>query len=530
MHRATHSHDPASDLTRLREETVGLREENVRLAALIADLQEKLSAALAENERLRSGGKGSAAPFSKGKPKQNPQKPGRKPGQGKFTNRPAPDYPRCDVTDATAAVDTPVCPDCGGEWGLPEYEEASTIDLPEMPQPKVKRFVVEKRRCTCCSRVLRGTHPDLKPDQFGATAHRVDDRVYLLAHWLHYGLGLPVRKIPEFLARWMRIPLTQSAMTQDALRRVGPPPAAPVPELPDHSPAPPAPTVTLVAPVTPVAPVAPAGTGSVGQIYQQLRGLMGQEATVHTDDTSWRIGGAPAWLMAFCSARLVVYQVRRRHRNEEVREILGALFAGVMICDRGRSYDATELRAVRQQKCLSHLIHNITDELPGLTGEARRTAETLRDLLRQALALWHAYHRGETEGFEAQAQELCRQVDVLLAPVTHVNPILDRLLNGIGRQHDRGHLLRFLADPTIEPTNNRGERILRPSVIARKVSQCSRTDGGAAAHAAWCSLIGTLRGLGSPDLIQDLLTCMREGKMPGLEQLAPLPSGSSAAR
>jgi hypothetical protein len=30
------------------------------------------------------------------------------------------------------------------------------------------------------------------------------------------------------------------------------------------------------------------------------------------------------------------------------------------------------------------------------------------------------------------------------------------LLNGIGLQHDRGNLLRFLHEPDVEPTNNRG--------------------------------------------------------------------------
>ncbi len=54
-----------------------------------------------------------------------------------------------------------------------------------------------------------------------------------------------------------------------------------------------------------------------------------------------------------------------------------------------------------------------------------------------------------------------------------------RLLDEIGWHHDRGNLLRFLENPSIEPTNNRAERALRPAVIARKVSQCSKNDEGA---------------------------------------------------
>jgi hypothetical protein len=49
-----------------------------------------------------------------------------------------------------------------------------------------------------------------------------------------------------------------------------------------------------------------------------------------------------------------------------------------------------------------------------------------------------------------------------------------RLLEGVGRQHDRQRVLNFLTNPEVEPTNSRAERPLRPAVIDRKVSDCSR--------------------------------------------------------
>jgi hypothetical protein len=39
---------------------------------------------------------------------------------------------------------------------------------------------------------------------------------------------------------------------------------------------------------------------------------------IHTDDTGWRVGGGSAFLMAFVNQSLSVYQVRPRHRHEEV--------------------------------------------------------------------------------------------------------------------------------------------------------------------------------------------------------------------
>ena len=71
-----------------------------------------------------------------------------------------------------------------------------------------------------------------------------------------------------------------------------------------------------------------------------------------------------------------------------------------------------------------------------------------------------------------------------------------------GRCHDEGSLLRFLDDPSIEPTNNRAERASRLAMIARKVSHCTKTARGTAAFEAWTSVLATRsRTLAGPDLL-----------------------------
>jgi hypothetical protein len=80
-----------------------------------------------------------------------------------------------------------------------------------------------------------------------------------------------------------------------------------------------------------------------------------------------------------------------------------------------------------------------------------------------------------------------------------------KLLRMLHRYHQRGDLLRFLEDPSIEPTNNRVERMLRPAVIARKVSQCSKTWSGADAFAAFTSVIQTLLKKGTPSSVVEAL-------------------------
>ena len=64
-------------------------------------------------------------------------------------------------------------------------------------------------------------------------------------------------------------------------------------------------------------------------------------------------------MMIFDTDEATVFQVRPRHRNEEVRELIGEDDPGVMVTDRGKSYDAKELEQVKQQKCIPHALRSI---------------------------------------------------------------------------------------------------------------------------------------------------------------------------
>ncbi len=233
--------------------------------------------------------------------------------------------------------------------------------------------------------------------------------------------------------------------------------------------------------------------GIVGARYEELRQSVAKQAVVHTDDTGWRVGGRTAFLMAFVNSSLAVYQIRDRHRNEEVRELVPADFAGVLVCDRGKSYDAEELSAVAQQKCLGHLLRNAAAVTEKKTGRAREFSRKLKDQLKGAMALRAA--KAELDAAEYRQQ--VEQVDGALTKHLRNRVLCDddnqRLLNGVGTQQDRGNLLRFLTQDGVEATNNRAERDLRPPVIARKVSHCSRNQHGARAFEAFTSVIQTLR-------------------------------------
>ena len=434
------------------------------LLQIIREQQRVIERLKTEIERLKR--KLSAAPFAKATRQKNPKRPGRKPGQGRFACRAAPSAGALAET-VRVPVEEPCCPYCGGPLEAPEEELVSNTDLPEQPPPEVQIFLVEVRHCERCGKTVRGRHPAVAADQYGATAHRVGARAKAVMHTLHYGLGVPQRKVPRILKELSGLEITQGALSQDAQKQTA---------------------------------------GAVGAAYQQLRTEIRQAPVVHTDDTGWRVGGESAQLMVFTTPQITVYQVRPQHRNEEVREVIGDDFQGVLACDRGKSYDAKELQEVKQQKCLSHILRSIDKVLETKHGGARFFGAVLKAQLQEAIELYKAFHNPESKlrAYDRYVRALELEVSYHLRPRELKDADNQRLREEVGRHHERGNLLRFLHEPTtVEPTNNAAERALRPAVIARKVSQCSKNERGASAFSAFKSVICTLKKSGG-DVLEKL--------------------------
>ena len=452
-----------------------LQGHNASLTATVKELRRQLAAA-------QRAGKRQAAPFSKGERVSKPRRPGRKPGTGNFSYRKPPAVDELTASPVDVAVTAESCPGCGGVLEHEGVDVAYVTDIPPMPRPQVTEYRVRVCRCRGCGRRVRGRHAEVGADQYGASAHRMGRRVMAAAHVLHYGVGIPVRRVPVVLRALTGMELSQGAITQDALRRA---------------------------------------QGAVGDAYQRLRESVRESRIVHTDDTGWRVGGEGAFLMAFETDEATVYQVRARHRNEEVREVVPSEYGGVMVTDRGRSYDAQALSGVKQQKCLAHVLRSISEVVQTKRGRGRTPdrsrghgfGKRLSGLLREAMELRQSYRRGEASDYVAETERLRREVSYHLRD--RPMPALDsdrgpdrdngRLQNELGWHDDRGNLLRFLDDPGIEPTNNRAERALRGAVIARKVSHCSKNEDGADAFSAFTSVIRTLaRNGGDQSLVDGL--------------------------
>jgi transposase len=273
------------------------------LLALVAKLQRQVAELTAshealrtEIERLKRSGKRQAAPFSKGTRATAAKPPGRKPGAGPFHYRDAPPPEAITEPPVDVTVTLEACPACGGPLEEKQIDCAYRTEHPERPRPQVTPYRVQVCRCMGCGHQVRGQYPDLVPDPYGATAHRLRPRAMAAAPGWHDGVGIPVRQVPLVMATLAGVRLTQGGVTQDARRRA---------------------------------------VGAVGTASEQLRAVIVETPVVHTDDPGWSVGGKPAQLLGFATEAATVSQIRSRHRHAAVQEVIPTDNAGVMVTDRG---------------------------------------------------------------------------------------------------------------------------------------------------------------------------------------------------
>jgi transposase len=442
------------------------------LIKLVLEQRAEIDRLKIELENLKRKQTRQAAPFSRNQAKKNPKRSGRKPGVGIFKYRTAPTSESITNTIIVAAPES--CPDCKVTLKQHKTSLAFITDLP-MITPTVTKYEVSQGKCPKCKRTFRGVHPDLANDQVGATAHRLGIRALATGHALQYDFGITARKVPQVFKDVLNFNVTHSAFTQQALKRGN------------------------------------LETGVIGLEYQKLREQIKTSNVVNTDDTSWQTGGKASYLMGFKTNTAVVYQVRDQHRALEVLEIIPKDFKGVLVTDRFVTYDAKVFKDVKQQKCLAHILKNLKQMLEKpVRGRSQEFPKALRKVFKEALKVHSSFTRNEITRvvFDKVGKSILRRLDRLLELGGLSNKDNLRLGRELAWHHARGSLLRFLLEPEVSPTNNAAERVLRPAVIARKLSAGSKNVAGAAAFSGFKSVIetGKLSGWSGLKTLLDLYT------------------------
>jgi len=440
--------------------------EKEELERRVESLERRLERALEENECLRKqleealrANKRSAAPFSKGEPKTNPQRPGRKPGAayGPRATRPVPRR----VDEQIPVPLPPQCPHCHGPVALkntqPQYQE----DIVRMTI--IRRFDVEVGTCTCCGRQAQGRHPLQTSDSLRVGEVQVGPEALSMAAVLNKELGLSHERTARVLELGYGLKWSRSGVCR-ALERLG----------------------NLAAPT-----------------YQQLQRALRQSPVVWLDDTGWRVAARPQNLRDLLTEQVTVYVIEPHRGYAEAAAILGQDYAGFLVHDGARCFYGFE-RAFHQS-CLEHLIRRCREMIQMASPAAAQFPLAVKTLLQQSLRLRDRYQRGEVSphGLAVATGRLEAHLDRLLS--RHFRcPENQRLAKHL--RHEQPHLFTFLRCPGLHATNNFAERAIRLMAMARKTWGGNRTANGARTQ----QILGSV-----------LRTCWQQGKS-AFDQLVKL--------
>ena len=450
---------------------------------------------MAENERLRGqleqarrAGKRQAAPFSKGEPKKDPARPGRKSGEdyGTKAHRPVP-----DSVDEEIRVGLPdACPCCAGELDFEDEVDQYQHDV-RWVDGHVRHFRIARGRCRRCGRRARGRHREQTSDALGAAGSQIGPRAVALAAQLHKELGVPVAKVCRILALF-GVSVTPGGL-HHALGRLA-----------KHA--------------------QPTGRALVLAVRRS--------AAVAADETGWRVAGRREWLWVFVGDRVTVYLIAAGRGYEQAASVLGSEFAGVLERDGWAPY--RRFAHARHQTCAAHLLRRARELIADSVAGQARIPHAVRRLLLDALAVRDQFSdllappgdivdstaveipaaqpllgaaadspddRNDRDETIAAAPDRQAQLDCEIARLQHdVNALLARnpahdpnrkLLKHLA--NEREHLLTFLAAPGVQATNWRAEQAIRPAVVNRKHWGGNRTRHGADVQQTLMSVIRTSR-------------------------------------
>jgi len=446
-----HSHSPetkAEEIRGLKEQLSQALEIIQKQQKQIERLQQIVEQQQAEIEDLKRIGKRQATPFARRHWVEQPRRPGRKRGQGKFARR---ELPKVVQIHETKEAKLDGCPECGGHLQAIRQQEQYVTDIPVV-EVQTTCFVTYSGYCPECHKRVRSQHPDQTSQATGAAGVMVGPRAKALAADLKHRLGVSYGKVSEVLNDTFGLQVSRSGWCQADQKLA-------------HTAQP---------------------------VYAELLEAIRRCSVVNADETGWRIGTLAAWLWVFTHQEVTVYAIRDNRSSDVVLDVLGEEFKGILTTDCYLAYDDRKFKEWLKQKCVGHLLKDLKEMKESKSGRALHFARQVTIVLQEALALKAEKTRLDPFTFYQRAQELESQLDLLIAPQRRLSDPENARFAKRLRKH-RPHLLRFLYVDELEPTNNLAERMLRPAVITRKTNGCNRNRSGAMTHAILASVLVTCR-------------------------------------
>jgi len=459
---------------RLQRESERLREENQRLEDELKRLRKELEAA-------QRAAKRQAAPFSRGQPKRDPKRPGRKSGAayGRHHQRPIPEH----VDEEIQVAAPEQCPACGGPLRVERVESQYQEEI--VRRTWVRRFQIPICRCERCDQRVQGRHPLQTSDALGAAAVQVGPEAVTLGVLMNKSLGLPHADAAAILKHGFGLTMSRGGICR-AIQRAA---------------------------------------RKAQATWHALRDAARRSVLAHMDETGWKVEAQLRWLWAVVTEQVTFCEILPGRGFAEAAAILGAEYAGWLIHDGLQIY--YKFLKAAHQSCVAHLIRRCRDMATVATPSAVRFPLAVKQLLEQGLALRDRYleQKISLHGLWTATGRLEAKLDRLLER-TYREPANRRLANHLRRE--RPYLFTFLYCPgLVDATNNLAERVMRLLVVIRKNWGGNRTENGARAQAVLTSILCTARQQ-DKDVFALLTDLLRSPQPKLLDLVQPVPAGSES--
>ncbi len=208
----------------------------------------------------------------------------------------------------------------------------------------------------------------------------------------------------------------------------------------------------------------------------------------HADETGWRTDGHSGYAWLFCTSKVSIFEFRDTRSSRVAVEILGSeKLKGVLNVDRYGGYNKMP---VNLQYCYAHLLREV-EKLQKEFPEVKEIEHFVRCFslcLAKAMKL-RGQDISDPDYYEA-AKKLKAEMEITLSS-DWKHPGIRKVQNIFNEKKHR--LYHWVTDREVHADNNRAERELRPTVIARKVSFGSQSEAGARTRSSIMTLLHTVK-------------------------------------
>ena len=330
------------------------------------------------------------------------------------------------------------CPHC--QTPLKESVDVYRRYIEDLPpvQPVVTEHTVHRYWCPQCKKIVAPPVPEALPNA------RIGLRLVVFTAWLHYLVGVSVNNLVRMTSVFSSFPVSAGGLTQ-AWKNLA----------------------SLLNP-----------------LYDEIGRRVSHSAVLAVDETGWRLSGITHWLWCFVTSKLCYYVITPSRASPVVREVLGRVFKGILICDFWGAYN--QVSALAKQRCFYHLFSELVKvDQHNTSAEWKAFRKKLSRLLKDAIRLADKRKKLRVHVFKRRKERLYARLSPFLAassPDADAQRLRKRL-----RRHQK-ELFTFLEYPEVSPYNNHAEQQMRKPVLTRKVSQQNRSEKGSKTQAILMSL------------------------------------------